>query len=155
MRSWRIYICIYVFSKTSTLFSLIFQVRALFEILEHGKISKIDANSIKKFKSENELLSRNPEKLAAWICYLQTYQSIFTKYLSLEIANGMTNLMYATTHPNATAEEIENALVIRPDSGLNSVSCKNIVIECYFTELFVQQWDYCHSKPIPQYSITK
>lgn len=59
-------------------------------------------------------MSSGAENLASYTDYMETYQSILAKHLSLEIANGMTNLLYAVSHPNATTEEIENAVVIRP-----------------------------------------
>lgn len=55
---------------------------------------------------------RPNEEIAMDIDDLKMLQSIFSKQLSSEQYNGMVNLLYVFTYPNATTAEIESALVM-------------------------------------------
>lgn len=86
------------------------QFQPLEKLLQHERISKVDVNSIKKYTTEISH-ETGAERLASYIDFLKSYQSILSKRLPSEIANGMTNLMYAITFANASTEHVENAVV--------------------------------------------
>lgn len=111
------------------------QIGGLRVILEHENISKIDVNSIKSYKGAEEV---STERLASSIDLMKICQSIFLKRLSPEIANGMTNLLYAISHPNATDEDMENA-VVKFDriSHRRKLKCNDYKTIQIFSELFI------------------
>lgn len=76
----------------------------------YQKLSKVDANSIKKYAAERSF-DVNAQRNASHIDSLKIYQSILSKRLPSGIANGMTNLMFVTMIANATTEHVENAVV--------------------------------------------
>lgn len=86
------------------------QIVRLRDILRIEKVSKIDANVIRKSMTEH-FDGMSAEKEAEFIESMKVFQLIFSKRLPSEIVNGMMNLVYTTSHPNATSEDIENAVV--------------------------------------------
>lgn len=83
------------------------QFRRLKNISEHENISKIDANSIKIYNTAEFSAKDN----ASYFDSMKAFQSILLKRLPTETTNRMTNLYYAVTYPNATTEEMEDAVV--------------------------------------------
>lgn len=82
--------------------------------MEHGKVLRIDADTLMKYKSEHDINKRALD-LAGIIDELKTDQAVFSMKLSPEIANGLTNLMYVMFYNNTTPGDINRALVIRPN----------------------------------------
>lgn len=97
--------------KSNLRFYDMFQIDPLKNILRDDKISKIDVNSIRKYTLAHSNAYLNAEHHASQIDFLKLYQSILSKRLTPEIANGMINLIYAVSFPNATTENRENAVV--------------------------------------------
>lgn len=80
-------------------------------ILKDETISKIDVNSIKKFKADLRIGEFGRERAAFYFDGLKTYQSIWSKRVPLESVNGLMQLLYAITYPNATTNDMETAVV--------------------------------------------
>lgn len=67
-----------------------------------------------KFKSETEhhkAIANSADEAAGLIDRLKILQAVWSKHLSPERYNGIIDLLYVTFYPNATTNEIENALV--------------------------------------------
>lgn len=86
------------------------QARRIRAMLPSENVSKIDLNIIKKFKAEH-VRETSAEQAAVYIDSMKVYQLIFSKRLASEITNGWLNLLHAISHPNATTDQMENALV--------------------------------------------
>lgn len=70
--------------------------------------AKIDANRMKKFKTNHADMFIG---MGLYIDQMKMFQSILFKRLPPAIANGMINLVGATSYQNATSEDMENAVV--------------------------------------------
>lgn len=104
------YECVHLMTKLTHASFAYSQFEPLEKIRVQEKIPKVDVNSIRKYATERAH-EMSAERVAYLIDFLKTYQSIWSKRLSSEIANGMTNLIYAIMSANATTVHIENAVV--------------------------------------------
>lgn len=84
------------------------QFDSIKQIKRKQNISKVDVNSIKRFKASSKY---DAEEEAQYLDDLKIYHFTLSKRLSSGIANGMANLAYALVNVNATTEHMENAVV--------------------------------------------
>lgn len=84
---------------------------AVRKIRRDEKTSKVDVNSIKKYKSDSPSHEVNTESAASLCDLLLIYRSILSTRLPTEMTNGMTTFIYALDFSNATTEDMENAVV--------------------------------------------
>lgn len=79
-------------------------------MLAREKVPKIDVDSMKQINAE-VFHEFRADEVASYIDSMKMFQSLFLKRLPPAIANGMTNFMYVSAHPNATTKDFENFVV--------------------------------------------
>lgn len=88
----------------------LFQITLLSKELPKEKNTKINEKAVRDFYSRYENFTEG-WAVAKAIDTIKVEQFLFLKDVPSERLNGLFNLLFALTYPNATSEEIESALV--------------------------------------------